>query len=152
MVLDFLKDEKVFVPVFLLKSFMLNCFSLCNLPDMILFHWMAEFRRFFPLIYFFWTFFSSLCCCQYELLYVLFWYFSILISFNVLVHQVNVTEVDVFAEIELWQKGISHDRSKLNIYIFDVYVYIYNITCFVFVKSCFIILVTDIFIYWNIDT
>ena len=152
MVLDFLKDEKVFVPVFLLKNFMLNCFSLCNLPDMILFHWMAEFRRFFPLIYFFWTFFSSLCYCQYELLYVLFWYFSILISFNVLVHQVNVTEVDVSAEIELWQRSISHDRSKLNIYIFDVYVYIYNITCFVFVKSCFIILVTDIFIYWNIDT
>ena len=83
---------------------------------------------------------------------MLFRYFSILISFNVLVHQVNVTEVDVSAEIELWQRSISHDRSKLNICIFDVYVYIYNITYFVFVKSCFIILVTDILIYWNIDT
>ena len=38
---------------------------------------------------FFLSFFSSVCCCQYELLYVLFRYFSILISFNVLVHQVS---------------------------------------------------------------
>ena len=69
-----------------------------------------------------------------------------MISFNVLVHQVSVTEVDVSAEIELWQRSISHDPSKPNICIFDVYVYIYNITYFVFVKSCFIILVTGILI------
>ena len=85
---------------------------------------------FFLRIYFFWTFFSSVCCCQYELLYVLFWYFSILISFNVLVHKVNVTEVDVSVKIELWQRSISHDWSKLNICIFDVYIYIHNITFF----------------------
>ena len=45
-----------------------------------------------------------------------------------LVHQVNVTEVDVSAEIDLWQRSVSHDQSKLNICIFDVYVCIYNIT------------------------
>ena len=28
---DFLREEKVFLPVFLLKSFILNCFSKCNL-------------------------------------------------------------------------------------------------------------------------
>ena len=28
---DFLKEEKVFLPDFLLKSFLLNCFSKCNL-------------------------------------------------------------------------------------------------------------------------
>ena len=117
------------------------------LSDMILFRRTAEFCHFFRWFIFSELFSSSVCCCQYELLYVLFRYFSILISFNVLVHQVNVTEVDVSAEIELWQKSISHDRSKLNICIFDVYVYIYNITYFVFVKSCFIILVTDILIY-----
>ena len=82
----------------------------------------------FPVDLFFLNFFLSVCCCQCELLYVLFWYFSILISFNVLVHQVNVTEVDVSAEIELWQRSVSHDQSKLNICIFDVYVCIYNIT------------------------
>ena len=60
-------------------------------------------------------FFPSVCCCHYEFLYVLFRYLSILISFNVLVHQVNVTEIDVSAKIELWQRSISHDRSKLNI-------------------------------------
>ena len=76
-------------------------------------------------------------------------YFNTLISFNVLVHQVNVMEVDASTEIELWQRSISHDRSKLNICIFDVYVYIYILLFFV--KSCFIILVTDILIYWNID-
>ena len=78
---------------------------------------------------------------------LLFRYFSIQISFNVLVHQVNVPEADISAKIELWQISISHDRSKLNICIFDVYVYISNISYFVFVKSCFIILVTDILIY-----
>ena len=78
---------------------------------------------------------------------LLFRYFSIQISFNVLVHQVNVTEADISAKIELWQISISHDRSKLNLCIFDVYVYISNISYFVFVKSCFIILVTDILIY-----
>ena len=78
---------------------------------------------------------------------LLFRYFSIQISFNVLVHQVNVTEAYISAKIELWQISISHDRSKLNICIFDVYVYISNISYFVFVKSCFIILVTDILIY-----
>ena len=51
--------------------------------------------------------------------YVLFRYLSILISFNVLVHQVNVTEIHVSAKIELWQRSISHDRSKLNICIFQ---------------------------------
>ena len=56
-------------------------------------------------------------------------------------------EVDVSAQTELRQRRISHDQSKLNIWIFDVYVYIYNITCFVFVKFRFIILVTDILIY-----
>ena len=69
-----------------------------------------------------------------------------------LVHQVNVTEVDVSAEIELWQRSISTDRSKLNICIFDVYVHTYNITYFVFVKSCFVTLVKDILIYLIIDT
>ena len=69
-----------------------------------------------------------------------------------LVHQVYVREVDISAEIELWQRSISHGRSKLNICIFNVYVYIYNTTYFVFVKSCFISLVTDILIYYNIDT
>ena len=61
-------------------------------------------------------------------------------------HQVNVTEVEVSAEIWLWQRSISHDRSKLDICISDVYVYKYN-TYFVFVKFCFIILVEDILIY-----
>ena len=55
-------------------------------------------------------------------------------------------EVDVSAQTELWQRRISHDQSKLNIRIFDVYVYIY-ITYFVFIKFRFIILVTDILIY-----
>ena len=64
-----------------------------------------------------------------------------------LAHQVNMMEVDVSAQTELWQRRISHDQSKLNIWIFDVYVYIYNITYFVFVKFRFIILVTDILIY-----
>ena len=115
----------------------------------------------FPMDLFFLNFFLSVCCWQYELLYVLFWYFSILISFNMLLHQVNVTEVDVSTKIELWQRNVSHDHSKLNVCIFDVYVCIYNITYiyiyiyilnnfiyFVFVKSCFIILVTDILIYY----
>ena len=118
-----------------------------NSPDIILFRRTAEFRCFFCRFIIDELFFTSVSCCQYELLYVLFRYFSILISFNVLVHQVNVTEVDVSAEIELWQRSISQDRSKLNICIFDVYVYMYNITYFVFVKSYFIILVGDILIY-----
>ena len=107
----------------------------------------VDFRCFFLWFIFSERFFSSMCCCQCELLYVLFRYFSILVSFNMSVHQVNVTKVDVSAEIELWQRSISHDRSKLNICTFDVYVYLYNIAYFVFVKSCFIILVTDILIY-----
>ena len=69
------------------------------------------------------------------------------ISINALVHQANVTEVDISAEIELWQRSISPDRSKRSIFIFDVYLYIYNINYFVFVRSCFIILVMDILIY-----
>ena len=88
---------------------------------------------YFLLIYFFWTFFSSVCCCQYELLCVLFRYSRILISFNVLVYQVNMTKVDVSVEIELWRRSISHDRSKLNTCNFHVYVHIYNITYFVLV-------------------
>ena len=96
----------------------------------ILVCWTAEFHCFFRCFIFSELLFSSVCCCQYELLYVLLRYFSTQISFNVLVHQVNVTEVDVSAELELWQRSISHDWSKLNICIFDVYIYIYHITCF----------------------
>ena len=79
--------------------------------------------------------------------YVLFQYFSILISFEFVSTQVNVREMDVSDEIELWQRSISHGQSKLNICIFDVYVYMYNITYFIFVKSCFIILLMDVLIY-----
>ena len=59
----------------------------------------------FFLNFFFWV--SAVVIMNY---YMLFWYFSILISFNVLLHQVNVTEVDVSAEIELWQRSVSQDR------------------------------------------
>ena len=68
---------------------------------------------------FFHNFFSRVSAVFSMNSYVLFRYLSILISFNVLVHQVNVTEIDVSAKIELWQRSISHDRSKLNICIFQ---------------------------------
>ena len=54
----------------------------------------------FSVFYFFKFFFSSFCHIQYALLNVLFPVFSFLNSFNVLVQQVNVTEVEVSVEIE----------------------------------------------------
>ena len=66
-----------------------------------------------------------------------------------LVHPVNVTEVDVSAEIELWQKSVSHDiRLYTFVYIILLIYILNNIIYFVFVKSCFIILVADILIYY----
>ena len=114
---------------------------------MIVFRRTAEFRDFSRGFIFSELFFLSACCCQYELLYVLFRYFSILISFNVLVHPVNVTEVDVSAEIELWQKSVSHDIRLYTFVYIILLIYILNNIIY-FVKSCFIILVTDILIYY----
>ena len=120
---DFLSLKNLSLVQFL-ESFNSHRYHWILKLDMILFCRTAEFCHFFCWFVFSEFFFLSVCCCQYELLYVLFWYFSILISFNVLVHQVNVTEVNVSVEIELWQRSISHDWSKLNICIFDVYFYI----------------------------
>ena len=57
---------------------------------------------FFPLIFFFLTFFrvSAVVSINYYMCYFNISAFSL--GFNVLVYQVNVTEVDVSAEIELW--------------------------------------------------
>ena len=61
--------------------------------------YISPLTHFYPLFLFFifLIFFSSFCCIQYVLLNVL---FSLLSFLNSLAQQVNVTEVEVFVEIE----------------------------------------------------
>ena len=66
--------------------------------------------------YFFDLVFSSFCRIQYALLNVLFWFSAFRIVLNVLVQQVNVTEVEVSVKIEQQQRIISHDRASLTHY------------------------------------